>query len=82
MSLESDTVPLRPRSRLKSGLRTLLRVLAAGFVTATCVFGGSGPGVPQPPDRTRERPRRGGGPQSGTGTSDVVRTINPPKTLG
>jgi hypothetical protein len=28
------------------------------------------------------RLRRGGGPQTGTGTSDVVRTIVPPKSQG
>lgn len=28
------------------------------------------------------RPARGGGPQTGTGTSDVVRAIVPPKSQG
>jgi len=62
----------RPMLRLLSALLVLLGALASARASLPRQLNG----MPTP------KPTRGGGPQTGTGTSDAVRTVVPPKNRG
>ena len=71
------------RIRSSRLVRTALVLLAAcAFATASAADAPSPKRRPCRAPSAAPRLRRGGGPQTGTGTSDVVRTVVPPKTQG
>jgi hypothetical protein len=76
--MSSEARPIFPPLRRRSIARRLaaLFLLVGALASASAALPRQVGAAPSP------RPARGGGPQTGTGTSDAVRTIVPAKNRG